>query len=399
MKLDHATVLAVAILGLACSSAVDNRGGDDSAPKTVELQPSDYDNPGRYVVAHRTFKATDPKTKRELIFEVWYPSVARVDANGKAATVQTGKTEGFVTEGADAKTLASQLATSATQCTTRNTGAHRDGPATADTGPSANGLPAVVFSHCHTCIRFSSFSIAERLASHGIVVIAPDHAGNTMFDSLAGKGGDLSKKWLDLRVGDVKFALDMLVDPAATALPQAVRGRIDPARVGIYGHSFGSVTAGALTQADPRIKAVAGLAAPMENPLIPGVKMANIKVPVLFVVAREDNSITEVGNTLIRGNFDAAKTPAWKLEIDDAGHFSVADLAGLADGWFAGCGKGVRQTDGSPFTYIPVAEAINITARWVSAFFAAHLAEEPAAKSVLGSPPTDKRAHIKRRNQ
>ena len=69
----------------------------------------------------------------------------------------------------------------------------------------------------------------------------------------------------------------------------------DLTHVGVLGHSFGAVTAGRVAQLDTRFSAAAALCAPMENPLTPGVTLADIHVPLMFVVAIEDNSITEFG--------------------------------------------------------------------------------------------------------
>lgn len=66
--------------------------------------------------------------------------------------------------------------------------------------------------------------------------------------------------------------------------------------MGVFGHSFGGVTAGMVLTEDTRPRAGLALAVPMENPLLPGVVVADLQVPLLFVRAIEDNSITEIGN-------------------------------------------------------------------------------------------------------
>ena len=77
----------------------------------------------------------------------------------------------------------------------------------------------------------------------------------------------------------------------------------------------------------------------------------------MFVVAKEDNSITEFGNKFIRDNFTDATVPAYRIEVPDAGHWSVSDLDGLVDIFKAGCGDAVRQTDGTDFTYLDPSSA------------------------------------------
>ena len=116
-------------------------------------------------------------------------------------------------------------------------------------------------------------------------------------------------------------------------------------QIGALGHSFGSVSAGLLAQEDARIGAVMGIAAPLENPLLSGVDISSLAVPLLFLVAGEDNSITEAGNTLLRSNYAEAPGPAWKVEVADAGHWSFSDVCGLTESFMPGCGEDARQTD------------------------------------------------------
>jgi len=89
-------------------------------------------------------------------------------------------------------------------------------------------LPAIVFSHCHACTRYDVAEVAERLASHGIVVAAPDHLGNTLWDQRAGTLEPLGEAFLDVRASDVSSVLDRLLDATAAELPADLRGRIDP---------------------------------------------------------------------------------------------------------------------------------------------------------------------------
>ena len=140
--------------------------------------------------------------------------------------------------------------------------------------------------------------------------------------------------------------------------------------IGAVGHSFGSVTVGLIAQTDPRITAAMGIAAPMENPLLPGVDIASLTVPLMLVVAVEDNSITEAGNLLIRNNFDAAIGPVWKAEVADAGHWSFSDLCGVVEAFEPGCGEGERQSEpGEAFTYLDAAQGRETISTLAAAFF------------------------------
>lgn len=337
------------------------------------------DAPGPFVPGHRTITTT--RGERTLVIEVWYPS-----ANGVASEEPIAS---YVTDGARRARYEELLAKAPAGCATRSHAAARDA------APAEGPLPLLVFSHCHGCTRFSSASLALHLASHGFAVAAPDHAGNTLFDELDGKGLPLDTTTLRLRADDQRFVLDLLLDPMNAAVPAELRGRFDPARVGAFGHSFGSVTTGLLAQEDARVKAVAGIAAPLENALLPGVSVESLAQPLLFVLAREDNSITELGNANLRDNFREAPGAAWIVEVADAGHWSFSDIAGLHENFAAGCGEAPRQTNSAErFRYLPAADGIAITRAHLAAFFRAQLLGDTAAQAFLDAPPTDARVTI-----
>jgi dienelactone hydrolase len=179
--------------------------------------------------------------------------------------------------------------------------------------------------------------------------------------------------------------LDELLSENSQALPASLQGRFDATRVAVAGHSYGAVTAGKVLQDDPRFKAGLIMAAPVESPVLAGVTVAGIEEPMLFMVAEEDNSIGVLGNLVLRANYDAAPSPAWKIEIADAGHWSFADIAGIVPGFNAGCGDGERQTvPGEAFTYIDNTLARDITAAYGMRFFAAQLLGDKVAEEELG---------------
>ncbi len=370
---------ALLLTASACSDATDS-GSDDvaedsTAQDTAVPVPADYSAAGDHPVGHTTFVLDDTARDRLLTVEVWYPA---------AAAGATGTIQEFVAD-SDSALLSDVLDAAPPGCVNLATAATRDAaPVARDDSPAA-GLPLLLMSHCHNCLRFSTFSLAERLASHGFVVAAPAHADNTLWDARRDQAVEISGAFLDVRVGDLQVVLDAMLD-GDPAIPDTLVSRIDATRIGAVGHSYGSITAGKLAQDDPRIKAVAGLAAPMENPLAPGVKMTDIQVPLLLMVMVEDNSITEAGNFLIRQNFDIANAPAWKIEVADAGHWSLSDICGLVPDFDRCCGDGMRQTNGEPFTYLPVETGIRITQNAVGAFFGRYLLDEAGAEDVLAEP-------------
>lgn len=95
--------------------------------------------------------------------------------------------------------------------------------------PRAPGaFPLAVFSHGHQGYAESSGRIISHLVSHGITVLAPDHTGNTTFDS-----SDRDALIYAQRPADISAVLDFAESQLA--------GAIRVPYIGI-GHSFGGYT-------------------------------------------------------------------------------------------------------------------------------------------------------------
>jgi len=245
-------------------------------------------------------------------------------------------------------------------------------------------FPVVLYSHCQSCLGLSSSFIAERLASHGTIVVGVTHTGGSLFDALDGNPAPLDGAFLAVRAADVSAVLDTVSTDSFAA------ASMDLTRVGMFGHSFGATTTGLVLQDDDRFIAGAAIAAPIENPLLPGVSTAAVAEPMLYLLMQEDNSIQAIGNTLLRNNAMAMPGGSWLVELADAGHWSPSDLCGLVDDFMPGCGEGERQTDGSPFTYLPAETGRNIAAAYVTAFFALELQGDTDADAWLaGAHPEE----------
>jgi len=376
-----AVIVAAVLSGVfaGCGeSDVPVAGGPATPPGPEER----YAAPGPYPVGNMTLTLTDTARNRELTVEIWYPAAE----SARAAAAAGVPVETFFPAGPQRDQYAALLAAAPADGPTHVAHAARD----AEPEPSGTTWPLLLFSHCHDCFRFSEFEVAERLASHGLAVAAPDHAGNTLFDG----GAMLNAAFLATRAADIRFVADTLLamgTAAGNGLATRIARRFDAARLGVFGHSFGGVTAGRVLQDDVRFRAGVTMAAPPESPVLPGVKMKNIHQPLVFLVAREDNSISELGNQLIRGNFTAANPPVWKIEVADAGHWSFSDICGLTMEFSAGCGDGIRQTvPGQHFHYLPTATAVPIAQRYITAFFAAQLLGDSGGLDVLGvATPAD----------
>ncbi len=381
-------LLALALAG--CAPTGDKRGDSSSSP-------ADYSQPGSYGVGRRTVLASRDDGKggsRSVPVEVWFPATASAAAPGSILDL--------VTHPADRTVYGDLLDAAPSGCPTTAVTAD----VLADPLESDGGWPLIAMSHCHDCTRFSTVTIAERLASWGFVVVAPDHTGNTLFDAIAGTALGLDTTTLALREGDLDYAIEQAVDGHLAA-----KLTVDPTRIGVFGHSFGAVTAGMVLQDLPATgqPLLAGMfvGAPPENPLLSGVSMANLTEPVLFEELAEDNSVGTAGNVLIESNYAAAPGSAWLATLADAGHYSPSDLDGItattasgdpAVDFSAGCGDGTRQTNGQAFTYMPAADGRALSASIATAFFAETVAgHADGADFLTALPGMDGRVAVEQR--
>lgn len=323
-----------------------------------------FDGPGPYAVgsAHATMHSRDGG--RTLPVELWYPALESARAEAAA---------GFPVEefedGARRTQLASWIQQAPAACTPRTAHSARDA------APAAGTFPLVLMSHCTEGFRFSLHSIAERLASHGFAVAAPDHVDNTRFDA----GAPLSNAFLAVRADDISGVLDALLAVNGTPL----NGKVDAARVAVVGHSFGAVTTAKVVELDPRVKGGFLIAAPADSPFLNAGSVAAIQRPLSYLLALEDNSISYLGNGFIRDNFAKTPKPAWLIEVREAGHWTFSDIAGLGGAYLPGCGNGMRDPDGGVFTYLDNEVGRGIAQRSVSAWAAWLLDADTAAAAAL----------------
>jgi dienelactone hydrolase len=241
-------------------------------------------------------------------------------------------------------------------------------------------LPLVVISHCNECLRFSYMVVAEQLAAHGFIVAAPDHVDGTLYDAINGTSVGLDiDDFLEQRRLDMLAVTDALLDPASEAIPEHLRGRADPERLGMLGHSFGAITTAYASTRDPRIKAIGilAMAVSLDNRLpIAGDQLAArvmlqpLSKPVLFVLAREDRLALFGINDILIENFLNYPGRAWLASLADSGHYSVTNLCGIVDAYADGCGPGLRVANPlQAFTYLNLDYATDLTAQLVRSFF------------------------------
>jgi len=233
---------------------------------------------GPFPVAVRTASLADAVRQRPLAIEVWYPAT---DAYAGQDLADPTRDAYEVLPGLPA--------------------IHQD--AVRDAVPRRGTYPLIAFSHGFGGQRRQSTFLCTHLASHGYVVAAVDHTGNTTLDVMqailgARRGGSVPdpletvREFIALRPLDVRFAIDRVLDGTAGG----VEALIDPSRIGVTGHSFGGWTTLAVVAQDPRIRAALPLApaggsnAFVGNPLGEALDFDwRRDVPTFFLVAERDS--------------------------------------------------------------------------------------------------------------
>jgi predicted dienelactone hydrolase len=291
-----------AILFASCSSAGHEEAPPGDAPPAIDASlPSpdaappgalqDPSGPGPWKVGVHTVQLTDPARNRTFATEVWYP-IDPATTNGKANEYK----------------LESLLGTLASIAS----------PARRDATPLAGTFPLVLFSHGFGGIRFQSYFATERLASHGFVVVAPDHPGNTLADFTQLGNNDAAAQSAIDRPLDMEFSL-----AAALAGQLGVAVAIDPAHIAATGHSFGGWTCLETARRDPRIRAVFPMAPGFRNGATDDF-VATLARPLLFVGGSADHTCDFAPNQ--QDPYDKAASPKYLLELMGAGHLDFSNL-------------------------------------------------------------------------
>lgn len=299
-----AMVVAVAIVAAACGSSTAATSAPPPTTSPVADTPSSPaprpDQPGPFAVGRRTITVTDPnRPQRPLTVDVWYPA----DAASVSATPFTTYT--FLPGVQFDSTVA-----------------HADA-ALASGGP----YPFVVYSHGSGGFRWVATYFTELLASHGFVVASADHTGDTATDQVAGTDTTPEQNALD-RPADAHAEIDALLTHAATA-GDPLRGAVDPARIGMAGHSFGgftAITAAAGYQTvppDPRIKAVLAQA-PYTRP-IPADVLQRDTVPTMIITGTLDTT-TPIATDTVRPWELIPGRPLFRVDVTGMAHLQFTDV-------------------------------------------------------------------------
>ncbi len=322
-----------------------------------------------FVDAGRTDNFT--KQPRTLVTEIWYP--ATDEARQMPKNKYSDFIPGGVTPEIDAMITQTFKVSLAEVDKLFWNEAHRNAPV------RQGRFPLVVFSHGNGGTRHQNTFWCDWLASHGYIIVSPDHTGNARWTIIDGKpiasqAGERLNSAKD-RPLDVCFLLDQMIrwDTGADA---RFAGRIDTDHAAITGMSFGSFTAHWAADREPRFKAVVAMsgAPPFHT---------NLTVPSLRMLGTEDRTLGVLGNGLIRSNHAAHTGPSFLLELKNGGHYSFTDMFKLNKNFGDGVGPGKRRDTNEPFEFTSMELTYKIVNSYSVAFLGYFLKDQKEYWSFL----------------
>lgn len=194
-------------------------------------------------------------------------------------------------------------------------------------------FPLVVYSHGAGGSRFINASYAEALASNGFVVIAPDHAGDTVVDVIADATDSFEVAALH-RPRDVTAVVDAALDPSGPL--GGFTDSIDASKIAVTGHSFGGFTAltavsgyqnsqGAVA-ADERVSVVVPLAP--ATAVLSDVELGAVAVPMMVMVGTDD--VLTPPSDVDRLEEFAVSAPMYRVDLQQGAHNTFTDVCEFA---------------------------------------------------------------------
>jgi predicted dienelactone hydrolase len=334
-----------------------------------------------------------PGTKRELLVWIWYPA----DKNGKS------QLDGYVPASLNASIdrlgppLVFRLLT---RDLTRVRGHSLLDP---DVAGQQRTYPVVIMRGGASSPVLNYSTLAEDLASHGYVVVGFDAPYRTFVVAFSdgrvierspennpelASGEELVRrveKLLSAWTADCVFALNRLERLSASNPPSKFAGRLDLARVGVFGHSFGGATAAQLCAHDARVKAGIDIDGALHGAIL----QEGIQKPFMFLLSDHGNVASDPEARQIMGDIQSTyeRLPAearYLLTIHGANHFTFSDDGAILKSGFV---RGMFRMTG--LLGIDGTRQLAVTAHCVHSFFDVHLKgiNDPGLKRVSSEYP------------
>jgi dienelactone hydrolase len=351
-------VLGVIALGLCLVPAIllpfNYRAPTPSGPHAVGTVTFGWEDPSR----PETY-TPDPADHRKIAVQFWYP----VDA--RPAATKGGK-------------VLPNAALSTSQAK----------------------YPVVVFSHGAMGLRASNTATYLELASRGYIVASIDHTyeslmtrfpnGTTVLvsqsylkDLQRNQSGQMSiaedlqvtRAWLDLHVGDMRFTLDKIEALNAGQDPSPLAGHIDLDKIGLFGHSLGGATSAALCRQDARCKSTIVIDSTMfgeyDRSTLDGTLVKDPYPKPLMILYNGDTfhaTPEHLGYVPDVYAFEHAAAPAYSVVVNGSQHLNFTDLPARFPVLSRLIGQSMALNGGTAGKISPT-RCIDILDQYVVAFF------------------------------
>src|SRR5882672_3407383 len=331
-------------------------------------------------------------SKRELLVWIWYP----------AAFGQSAATDEYLPGPWRAEVERDLGAVLGGLLTRDLSKVHSHSLRNSDVSPQQGSYPVVIMRAGASAQVWNYSTLAEDLASHGYVVVgfdAPYRTSVVVFpdgrvmrrtpDNNAElcEGQDQEQRErcvsrvLTAWIADIGFVLDRLERLNASDTSDKFQGRLDMARVGVFGHSFGGATALQFCHDDSRCKA--GI--DVDGQPFGSVIQAGLHQQFMFVLSdhsRESDAETRQIKANIQSIYDHLP-PDGRLQIAirGANHFLFSDDGALSKSHIV-----TRMLRGLGVVGIEGRRQLAVTAYCVHSFFDTYLKGASVSPLKISSP-------------
>jgi len=337
-----------------------------------------------------------PGTKRELLVWIWYPSAAGQSAADDYIPAQ------MRTAAARVRRPATILGSLFGLLTRDVSKVHGHSSKDTSVSPQQRSYPVAIMRAGASAEVVGYSTLAEDLASHGYVVVgfdAPYRTGQVVFPDgrvigrIAENNPELCaeqaqpqqarcmNKLLTAWIADTGFVLDRLAQLNRSDQTGRFTGRLDLARVGVFGHSFGGATTAQFCHDDSRCKAGIDI----DGQPFGSVVQEGLHQPFLFLLSDHGKASDPVSRQ-IKANIQSIydRLPAdrrLRIAIRGAGHFLFSDDGALLKSRIL---MGALRTFG--VIGIDRRRQLAVTTYCVHSFFDAYLKGAGASRLDLSSP-------------
>jgi predicted dienelactone hydrolase len=273
---------------------------------TTKLYLVDYSRPETFT--------PNPDDHRELMVQVWYPA-------------QVGP-------GARPAPLMEHMPFQFSHLSLVQTHAYQDAPVS----NAQSSYPVLIFSHGHVGFVEQNLTQMEELASQGYIVYSIAHTYHTIVtvfpdgrvvpadsvlanDYLKGNSPtqDVYAEHLRIWTDDTRFLMNELESIQAGERESLFVGKLDMTRLGIFGQSFGGVTAVQVCSVDDRCQAGINLDGGLPSDYAGRAIDSPLKQPFMFM-------LNEGKAYYMHTVLGALKNTAYGISVRGTKHFDFTDL-------------------------------------------------------------------------